>query len=558
MPLFRSSMSTAPIAVVGGGIAGLAASITLASEGRRVVLIESHSQLGGLCAFWKRRGYTIDGCVHWMTGAAQDGMMGPRFHDLWHSLGVDTDAATRAGYTVFSPGDYPTHPEVEFGTDYRATRAALKEQFPSDSALIDEYFEVAEAENTISMPHVDESTYRYIRRVGLRKALRMGKAFGNKSMLKEWGARASDPRLARIMLGLYADNVSQSFVPMTLGGLHDRSFAAYHPGAVGLVTGLQERAVSLGVEVMTHSAVEGMTLSAKRQVESLSVRVSRGQHRREGEVTDLAVGGVVWCAPLPVLLSSLSDNGVKVPKVLKTCAHPVDPASVVAIYLCLETGRARIEAALPGIRDNVMGYMTDAVPALPPLTPSVPVEYSPTCSVTCHSDGDRLPETAREDGCVLEVLVGVDPTAYMGVPGLKPGVAVGDVPSVTKQEYKAYKAAVGECLRGWLAEIVTSKTEAREGAQQVAEGLAPISIAVTDVVTPYTYGRYCATTQGMCLGNMGTRHHQHTTKPGCVKQIKNLSVGSTWTCGAGGLPIAAQGGSQAAHHLHKKMGKTCC
>ena len=27
-----------------------------------------HDKPGGLCTSWKRKGYTIDGCIHWLVG----------------------------------------------------------------------------------------------------------------------------------------------------------------------------------------------------------------------------------------------------------------------------------------------------------------------------------------------------------------------------------------------------------------------------------------------------------------------------------------------------------
>ncbi len=43
-----------------------------------------HNLLGGLCTAWKRRGYVIDGCIHWLVGSSpQSGL-----HRYWEEIGI--------------------------------------------------------------------------------------------------------------------------------------------------------------------------------------------------------------------------------------------------------------------------------------------------------------------------------------------------------------------------------------------------------------------------------------------------------------------------------------
>lgn len=48
------------VAVVGGGLAGLAAAIRLAGEGHRVSIFEKNAHLGGKMNVWQSKGYTFD------------------------------------------------------------------------------------------------------------------------------------------------------------------------------------------------------------------------------------------------------------------------------------------------------------------------------------------------------------------------------------------------------------------------------------------------------------------------------------------------------------------
>ncbi|HUU64217.1 MAG TPA: NAD(P)-binding protein [Dehalococcoidia bacterium] len=56
------------IIIIGAGIAGMAAGCYGQMNGYRSRIFEMHDKLGGLCTAWERKGYTIDGCLHWLVG----------------------------------------------------------------------------------------------------------------------------------------------------------------------------------------------------------------------------------------------------------------------------------------------------------------------------------------------------------------------------------------------------------------------------------------------------------------------------------------------------------
>ena len=57
------------VIIIGGGIAGLSAGVYAQRCGFDVVILESHSIAGGNCTSWKRKGYTFEGGMHWLTGS---------------------------------------------------------------------------------------------------------------------------------------------------------------------------------------------------------------------------------------------------------------------------------------------------------------------------------------------------------------------------------------------------------------------------------------------------------------------------------------------------------
>lgn len=73
--------------IIGGGVAGLAAGIYLQKNGIQTEIFEQHAVAGGLCAGWRRDGYLINGCMHWLLGSGQ----GISFNTFWREI-IDLDA----------------------------------------------------------------------------------------------------------------------------------------------------------------------------------------------------------------------------------------------------------------------------------------------------------------------------------------------------------------------------------------------------------------------------------------------------------------------------------
>ena len=53
--------------IIGGEIAGLSAGCYAQMNGYETEIYEMHNLPGGLCTAWQRKGYTFDGCIHWLV-----------------------------------------------------------------------------------------------------------------------------------------------------------------------------------------------------------------------------------------------------------------------------------------------------------------------------------------------------------------------------------------------------------------------------------------------------------------------------------------------------------
>ena len=58
------------VIIIGAGITGLAVGCYAQMNGYNSMIFEMHDKPGGLCTSWKRKDYTIDGCIHYLTGTS--------------------------------------------------------------------------------------------------------------------------------------------------------------------------------------------------------------------------------------------------------------------------------------------------------------------------------------------------------------------------------------------------------------------------------------------------------------------------------------------------------
>ncbi|MHA1557937.1 MAG: phytoene desaturase family protein, partial [Candidatus Heimdallarchaeota archaeon] len=97
-------MSGKKVVVIGAGIAGLSAGCYLQMNGYKSEIYELHDISGGLCTSWERKGYTFDGCIHWLVGSSPANS----FYDIWTELGAigkETEIIDSEIYTTIEAKD---------------------------------------------------------------------------------------------------------------------------------------------------------------------------------------------------------------------------------------------------------------------------------------------------------------------------------------------------------------------------------------------------------------------------------------------------------------------
>jgi phytoene dehydrogenase-like protein len=140
-------MKSKHVLIVGGGLAGLSAGCYALASGFRATIIEHNLALGGVCTAWTRGPYTIDGCIHWLTGgpfsriyAELDILPKVELHTLHH---FTTYRHVRDGF------------EIEVTRDLDGLGRALQTMAPEDTDEIRRLIDTARHSGGLS-PGLDQ------------------------------------------------------------------------------------------------------------------------------------------------------------------------------------------------------------------------------------------------------------------------------------------------------------------------------------------------------------------------------------------------------------------
>ena len=140
-------MDNGRVLIIGGGLAGLSAGCYARASGFSTTIIEHNLALGGVCQAWSRGRYTIDGCIHWLTG-------GP-FDQVYRELGIYPKLSVRTLDLFASYRNLETQTRIELTRDLEAFKRTLTSVAPEDADEVARLVDAAERFTTMD-PGVDQ------------------------------------------------------------------------------------------------------------------------------------------------------------------------------------------------------------------------------------------------------------------------------------------------------------------------------------------------------------------------------------------------------------------
>lgn len=85
--MMQKEINKKKIVIIGAGVSGLSTGIYALRNGFEAEIYEKNDRAGGMCIAWKRKGFSIDGCIHWLTGTKDN----TDLNRIWKDTGVIKD-----------------------------------------------------------------------------------------------------------------------------------------------------------------------------------------------------------------------------------------------------------------------------------------------------------------------------------------------------------------------------------------------------------------------------------------------------------------------------------
>jgi phytoene dehydrogenase-like protein len=241
--------------IIGAGIAGLCTGCYLRMNGYDTEIFELHDKPGGLCTSWKREGYVIEGCIHWLVGSGP----GDNFYDLWNEL-VDMRKIQFIEYQEFLRVEDTDGNFVRVLSDVDELKSELLKKAPEDKELIIEFTDAIRKLSRFNMP-IDKAPETANLMDGL---VMMTKFLPNFRAFKKWSGisggdyieRCRNPLLKNTIRHLIIPEMATLFLIMTLAWLNKKSAGYPLGGSLPFIRLIEKRYLDLGGEIHYKSRVK--------------------------------------------------------------------------------------------------------------------------------------------------------------------------------------------------------------------------------------------------------------------------------------------------------------
>ena len=241
------------VVIVGAGIAGLSAGVYAQANGFKTRIIEMHTMPGGLMTAWKRKGYTIDGCIHWLSGSRE----GSSLFQQWQEIGLIQ------GLEIYDPEVFLRFESkdgkvLKMYSDVNRLEKHLLELAPEDAVAIRAMCRDIRLFANMSLPpiHSAGDIFRFLG--ALPKAAlafpRVGKIVKMNS--QQYAAQFKNDFLRQTFSEMWMGNMSAIALLMTMAMLHRREAGYPIGGSVPMARAVEKRFCQLGGEIEYNTRVE--------------------------------------------------------------------------------------------------------------------------------------------------------------------------------------------------------------------------------------------------------------------------------------------------------------
>lgn len=476
----------ARIIIIGGGVAGLSAGIYAQMGGHQAVICEQHSCAGGNLTGWRREGYLIDNCIHWLTGTnpATD------TYKMWCELGALGNARVHQGDSLYTYAKYGK--KVTLYKDLEQVRRELLDISPDDGGEIEDLISAVRLFQGMS-GIAGEGHNESISKIRLATSFpRLLKYY--RLSTGELAKRFKHPLLQGFICSMLGDDFASLALIMVFAHFCGHNGGIPEGSTVGMAERMTERFLSLGGELRCRSE---------------AVRINR-------------FGGVARSV-------SLADGSELEADYVVLCTDPaVSFKTLLGMSLPHELQRQYDNKRMMRFSSYHCAFACD-VDRLP-FNADYIFEIHHMESTFLRTrylilrEFSHEPSFAPEGKSILQTITFCDERDALDFIAL----------SKNKGEYQEKKRVIAE----------TVKTLIEKEFPELCGKLKPI-----DVWTPATYKRYTASEIGSYMSFV-LPSRRFPRRIGCeIEGLDNVFLATQWQQSPGGLPIAAACGKMAAEKI---------
>ena len=264
-------MAEKSIIVIGAGLAGLSTGIYGQMNGYNTQVFEHHTTPGGVCAAWKRQGYTVDGCIHWLIGVKPESS----FNQIYREVGALEGNPLRVIEHFVRYMDEASRQSLDLTGDLDRLADDMKSLSPEDGPIIDELVSGARRSRGVDMNMVAAPTGT----TDARKYFNMP--------VREFAKGFSNPFLRWCVTNVFVPEMPTAFLFMILGQLEAGELAMVEGGSLNFSLRVAKRYQELGGKVTYGASVEEILVEDDQ---AMGVRLADGSEHRADIVVSAADG----------------------------------------------------------------------------------------------------------------------------------------------------------------------------------------------------------------------------------------------------------------------------
>jgi phytoene dehydrogenase-like protein len=490
------------VIIIGAGVAGLSAGCYLQMNGYKTRIFEMDTRPGGVCTAWKRKGYTIDGCMHWLVGTNPSSAM----YRVWDELGL-MQRHTFIHHEEYLRVEGKDGRFMALYTDPDRLERHLKELAPEDGAAIGDFVKALRKLRDFDLP-VGKPRELQGPLDNLRMVLSVIPYLGvlrkwQKARLKDFVARLKNPFLREAFTAIVGDMHEFPMMALLMPMAWVRAGNAGYPlgGSFELPRTIEQRYLALGGMVDYNARVMKVLVEDDRAV---GIRLAGGSEHRGDTVISAADGHTT-------IFDMLDGKYLN-----DTIRGYYDNMPLFPPLLHVAFGVARTFDEMPA---SVSGFHL-------PLDEPLSLGGKEYRTLNLHMYNFD-PSLAPEGKTVVKFIIQADYDYWEAL-------------SHDRARYDAEKERVADTLLQVL--------------DKRFPGVTPL-IEMRDVATPMTWVRYTgnwrASFEGWMIDIDSFGMQMSKTLPG----LQNFYMVGQWVEPGGGLPPAATSGRGIAQILCKRDGK---